>query len=290
MMHSPDNWEIKLELQKYLANQLNKGRLCIVLGAGISKSFGLPDWQTLIKNLYDEKGKTLSNDNFMEAAEKYKTEYQQDYISDVKKALYKDANIEFTQLTTQSTLAAIGALVMASKRGTSSKVITYNFDNVLELYLNYFGLASNSKYETLHWASSADVEIYHPHGFLPYKVESNSEEIVFDQASYSKIIGNRTNPWNIHLSSIMMTHTCLFIGLSGKDLDLDSIIHNTIGNHKSIQSNYPYWGVSFVSDDNEKNKWKERKIFPYKIKSDFSDLPDFLITIAQCVANLRMDE
>ncbi|GHT06354.1 hypothetical protein FACS189423_11260 [Bacteroidia bacterium] len=291
MMHSADNWKIEVELVKYLANQLNKGRLCIVLGAGISSSFGLPNWEKLIKNLYDAKGLTRTSSDLMVAAEDYKRQNPVTYVSDVQAALYKDSVIDFKELSSHHALAAIGALVMASKRGSSSKVITFNFDNVLELYLNYFGFVSSSQYEEKHWATNADVEIYHPHGFLSHDGKIMSYPIL-DQKSYSQNIGNRTKLWNVHSISNMLTHTCLFIGLSGNDLNLDSMIQTIIDkdNHKSIQDGYPYWGVSFINDDNKKTQWTDRKIFPFKVNSDFSNLPDFLFSIAQQAAQQRMDE
>lgn len=310
MKHSVDHWDIRGELINHLATELNKGRLCLILGAGISTDFGLPSWPKLIANLYEGKNEVLPDIDNLDAAEYYKNRYKDTYISDVHKALFKNVNIEFKNLLAHSTLSAIGALVMSSKRGNSSKVISFNFDNILELYLNYFGFVSDSKYEELHWSTEADVEIYHPHGFLSFDGMSMSEKIVFDKKSYAEIIGKRDNPWNIHLNSVMMTHTCIFLGLSGDDINLDSIIQSSSCSHIAIKEDYPYWGVSLVGglsdelnalSDEEKKinkdvikfksnclKWKERKIYPHIIKNDYSNLADFLLEISQNASKIRM--
>jgi hypothetical protein len=45
------SWEVNGTVIKFLAEQLNKSRLSLVVGAGLSTEFGLPNWQTLIDKL-----------------------------------------------------------------------------------------------------------------------------------------------------------------------------------------------------------------------------------------------
>ena len=46
-------------------------------------------------------------------------------------------------------------------------MITFNYDDLLEIYLEFHGLVVEPIWRDEHWASNADIRIYHPHGFLP---------------------------------------------------------------------------------------------------------------------------
>src|SRR5205823_3603451 len=115
-------------LQKYLAHQLRKGRLSLVLGAGLSVPFRLPDWDLLIKNLFDLKSMALPpNETPERLVEYFKTKhYAADsvgFINALHSALYKGVSVDFATLRSNLTLAAIGSLVMASRRGSICSVL-----------------------------------------------------------------------------------------------------------------------------------------------------------------------
>ena len=109
---------------------------------------GLPDWPTLMNNLYGLKGKRskkyTNNANFTKIAEDFRMKYcnKQDdcWLDCVSKALYIGSNLEFSAIRKNGTLNAIGALVMASLRGRVSEIYTLNFDDVLDRYLEYHGI------------------------------------------------------------------------------------------------------------------------------------------------------
>lgn len=106
------HFDNRQKLVEFLAMQLQKGRLALFAGAGISMKLetgddgllmGLPDWPTLMNNLYGLKGnrskKYTNNTNFPKVAEDFRIKYcnglDEDWLDSVSKALYKGSNLEF---------------------------------------------------------------------------------------------------------------------------------------------------------------------------------------------------
>lgn len=289
-----DDFEDRANLTAYLGSQLYRGRLALILGAGISKPFGLPEWDALIQALFDSVGESVPvGKTATQSAEYFRLQH---YSSDpdgfkeaVHKALYGNAKVDFNTLRANRTLAALGALVMSSKRGNASDVITFNFDNLLELYLEYHGFMTDSVSNDIHWIQSADVNIFHPHGFLPIDPkEPKSEEIVLDQRSFSKVVGRHENLWHQTAMTIFRRRTCLFVGLSGEDPNLDSMLVEVQQRHASKLENTHYWGVKFSTKDDavERRVWQDRGVF-YQIVTDYEhDMPAFIFEICQNAASL----
>lgn len=180
---------------------------------------------------------------------------------------------------------------MASSRGSVSEVITFNWDNLLELFLSYHGFVTDSVYEETHWANSVDVTVLHPHGYIPINSkEKCSADIVFDQLSYSNVIGDTSRPWRQRLLTILRTHTCLFIGLSGDDPNLDSLLCSCKPQHASRGENTLFWGVrlSTSTDEIEANIWENRGIFCKIVSNYEQELPEIIFNICQRAALKRL--
>jgi hypothetical protein len=294
-MNNMDQWENEVLLYSHLANHLNNCRIVLVLGAGVSEEFGLPNWQKLISDLYKLKGHTENDKLSPEQKILYFKEKlcsnAIDYMSSIQKALYEGYNFDFKNLKNFSTLSALSALIMASKRGNASNVVTFNFDNILELYLSYYGFISNSRILTKHWSANADVNIYHPHGYIPaLPSDEFSDKIVFDHKSYMEVIGDDSNPWRQHVLSLFRTNFCIFIGLSGKDSNFESFLYKAKESHVAIEEGQLFWGMNFIleSEDTEvKELWKDKGIFVKEIKSYSDGIPDCLYKICQVAAQNR---
>jgi SIR2-like protein len=282
-------------LQKYLAKQLNRGRLALVLGAGISTAFKLPAWKELLQKLYASKGATPPKGADLKSqADHFRVTYfkgdKKGFIEAVRDTLYAGVSVNFEDLRRNATLGAIGSLVMASQRGSASNVITFNWDNLLELYLKYHGFVTLSASDERHWSGSADVYVLHPHGYIPYgSTEPASNDIVFDQTSYADVIGKEDRPWRQTLLTIMRTHTCLFIGLSGADDNLVSLLQTCKPQHASRKENTLFWGVTFTTSMNkaQADLWEEKGIYSRTVSNFSSELPELLFGICQEAANLR---
>jgi len=291
-MATIDDWQQEPTLLRFLSKQLANGSLTLVLGAGVSDHFGLPSWRTLIKNLFAAKRSPVPRKDPKRQAEDFRNRYYESdvpgFLKAVKVALYRGVKVDFDSMRSHNTLAAIASLVMASNRGSASRVITFNFDDLLEIYLEYHGFVTLSVGERMHWSRAVDVTVLHPHGLLPYKgPRLDSADIVFDQFSYTKVIGTPGSAWRQLLLSTMRTHTCLFIGLSGDDDNLDSLLEKCMNQHASRLDNSLFWGVAFSTSDKNEKFWKRRRVFLKKVDDYDRALAQFLFQICQGAAALR---
>ena len=102
-------------------------------------------------------------------------------------------------------------------------------------------------------------------------------------------MGKADSPWRQTVLTILRRRTCLFIGLSGKDDNLDSMLNECRDQHASRGESSAYWGITFstADDDVARRIWQSRGVFYNKITDYTQDLPDFLFAICQKAATYR---
>lgn len=295
----------RAKLIDFLGSALRKGRLALFIGAGISQGLrkeelvsysNLPDWKGLLCNLFRQHSETLAPDaNLITAAEQIRVKFYADnvpgWISAVRNALYDGVALDFELIRKNDTLGAIGAFAMASARGRISQLVTLNFDDVLERYLAYHGVIVAPVFEEKFWAGKGDVVIYHPHGFLPSPNSpflESSKYVVLDRKSYSERTGRADQRMNQVMETILQSHICMFVGLSGDDPRLDSLIVTTKDDskHAYTSGGIGYWGVAFGTskDPSVAKVWAERGIFLQVLEKYDPDLPRFLFEVCQSAA------
>lgn len=193
----------------------------------------------------------------------------------------------YQNLLKNDLLISIGALVMGTKRGSISDVITYNFDDVLEWYLSLHGFVVDIVTEPYSITNNVDVTIYHPHGFLPFNEKfTASNSIVFDKESFEDRIGNeRESPWRDRLRILLSTKKPIFIGLSGDDPTFGPMLRSF---QKEVQDRdvVGYWFRKRPEKHNKDQELddKNKKIVPIYF-DDYSEIPEFLLEISQIAAN-----
>jgi SIR2-like domain len=293
-MNMPDSWQNEASLIEYLASQLIAGRLGLFLGAGVSKPFGLPDWGELVSRIAVAVGEPEPIPGSFNPTEKAEALAQKHFSTPLeikaatKAALYQDVTLDFAKISVNRLLSAIGSLVMASRRGAAAKVITLNFDDLLELYLEYHGFTTAILHDGCHWAQNADVVVYHPHGFLPLGHDSDSESIVLGTTSFFKIM--RSDLWRPILETALRQHTFLYIGLSGDDLHLHSHWTNLKDLHAISKDRICYHGVRFTTDSDTDDKSTIARgwgIHSHRL-ANYDALPDFLFRICQLARSKRI--
>ena len=172
-------------VETFLAAQLRAGRLSLVLGAGASFGFSLPNWETLTTRAAAGCGCTLTAGQSLElqAEDVWRACEKDDprFSEVVRRALYDDFafKTDFAALAENPLMRALGAMAMPSQRGSVSKILSFNFDDLLERYLEYSGFVVNSVAEEPSWDSASDVSVYHLHGLLPSDRSRESTPIVF---------------------------------------------------------------------------------------------------------------
>lgn len=286
-MSSPSDWDNRERLLDLLAHRLVRKRLSLFLGAGASHAFKLPDWTRLVDNLYAQKALTRpSSRNDTADAESLLVEhYKSDRVAfakDVQKALYQDYKHDPSVIETNPLLTAIGALVMSSARGSVAQVMTFNYDDLLEVYLSWRGLTVASVDHLPAWNSDADVEVLHPHGLLHTDMTAPTRGLVLTRLDYDGIVGNSADLWRQRMIGILRSTTCLFIGLSGDDANLTSMLVEVKKAHSSRE---PYWGVRFGCDTKGPT-WSARGVYPLHLKNH-DETPALILDICRRAAALR---
>ena len=293
-LNLPDAWRDENFLIEHLAKQLIHGRLGLFLGAGVSQFYDLPSWSDLLSRMCRQLGHEepdAKTDVIKLAAtlrDKYFTGDPRGFKALVKSSLYEDVSLDFEKIRRSDTLAAIGSLVMSSQRGSVGRVFTLNYDNLLERYLEFHGFTTATVADGCHWAPSADVAIYHPHGFLPLGADDDSDDIVLGTDEYEQVM--QSPRWRPVIETALRQHTMVYIGLSGDDMHLQDLWMDLSTHHAISRERVAYHGIRFSrtgSPDPNQDVLRERGIHTHQIP-DYPDLPKFLFRICQAARDLRM--
>jgi hypothetical protein len=297
-MNLAANWEMEEALVDHLASQLVRGRLGLFLGAGLSSFYGLPEWKELVNRACEAVGEAKLRDGedpIVKMSGLKARRYPNDdrgFNALIKTALYRDLALDFEQIRANKTLSAIGALVMASRRGSAAQVITLNYDDLLEIYLEFHGFVTASIWEDHHWANNDDVTIYHPHGSLPLATEdrADSDKIVLATRDYFEVMNS--DFWKPLLQTILRTHTFIHIGLSGSDMHLQSLVTGIRSKHAIVADRFAFHSVRFSTKngpDDVTDTLKAEGVFTHVLNDYENHLPTFLFKICQRARKLRIE-
>ena len=283
-MMDPDSFE---DPREFLAVQLSRGSLTLVLGAGVSMGFGLPGWDALLESLSTElevdNPRKLPNEAFAEELWRAANRDDLAFASKIRKCLYQSYEGSVEELCSSHLLMSIGALARPAKRGSVEHIISFNFDDLLELYLEYYGIAVQAVSKVPAWGSNVyDVTVLHPHGILPLSSTRSITPVVFTTRDYDRIVGKDADQWRMLLTMTMRSNTCLFLGLSGADTNLLSILSDVKPSHVGTVRGDAYWGVrvSVDPDDPYRGHWQERGVVQMTIAT-YKELPALLSEIAR---------
>lgn len=293
-LKSPDFWEDKNILNEFLAGQLIKRRLAVVLGAGVSHGAELPGWEELVDRLYAEKGAVRDPDQTPEQASeafhyKYYRNQDKEFAELVRKVLYETAKLDASFIAGNPLLNALGAIMTASSRGSAASAISFNYDDLLETHLRYRGFVVNSVHTLPAWSEEADMTVLHAHGYLPNdRSMPTSNGIVLTQRDYDRVVGNAEDQWNQRMLGILRSNTCIFIGLSGKDSRLTSLLSKVEKEHACSPESHAYWGVRAVESDSDSTNsiWTTRGVYCLPLGS-YAKIPEWLFEICRLAAKKR---
>ncbi|HKY35313.1 MAG TPA: SIR2 family protein [Polyangiaceae bacterium] len=92
------------------------------------------------------------------------------------------------------------------------------------------------------------------------------------------------------LQTGLRAKTHLFVGLSGEDQNLKSMLKRVQDDH-ARQGEHLYWGVRFSADENDplRNMWDMRGVFQHTVR-DYDDVPRLLLRVCQRAAELRAQQ
>lgn len=256
-----DNWQSRrLEIIQEIKRNYQSGRFSLLLGAGVSSSAGLPDWDTLLNSLFvsmlatDEIGKKRSSseaeaDEISSIVKRLRqidgpsaitlaryirrgigadsAAAQGDFIDTVTKQLYGLRNKKYS--IDSALIKAIADLCVPNRTGANIRsVLTYNFDDLLERELEVRGLQYRSIFEEVQLATAEELPVYHVHGFLPEDrsryLNISKSTLVFSEEGYHQIYGDAYHWSNLTQLSSLKETSCLMIGLSLTDPNLRRLL------------------------------------------------------------------
>jgi hypothetical protein len=250
------NWEEEREERiELLIDAYKKRQFSTFLGAGVSSSAGMPDWNTLLNSLFvsyltkefnstqtisdedikqivfrlndvDEPSALMAARYLRKGLTKEATE-EQIFINTISDNLYK---LRDTKKDISSKLIkSISNLCMPTQTGARVKsVVTYNFDDLLERELDSKSIRHHSIYKENELSDPDELPIYHVHGFLPEdKTKYASLEkstLVFSEEGYHQIYSDAYHWSNLVQLYTLRENNCLMIGLSMTDPNLRRLL------------------------------------------------------------------
>lgn len=254
---SPENWkEKRSEVLAEVCENYQTGRFSMFLGAGVSSSAGLPDWDTLLNSLFvlmlTEGGiadKQIDNEQLSSIVKRLRQvdgpsalmlaryirrglsagsgSEQSEFIQSVTEQLYALRNQRFS--LSSPLIKAIASLCTPSRTGAKIKsVLTYNFDDLLERELESRQLAFRSIFEDIDLAGPEELPVYHVHGFIPEDRDKypniDKATLVFSEEGYHQIYGEAYHWSNLIQLNSLKENACLMVGLSLTDPNLRRLL------------------------------------------------------------------
>ncbi|MDL1969485.1 MAG: SIR2 family protein [Candidatus Desulfofervidaceae bacterium] len=238
----------KQQLEKLIEAYQNE-QLVLVLGAGVSVEYGLPNWDALLQNLLLTSFKTetqqppekslilaklftkLFSPNPLIAARYLRNYYKQNKNTSVKKfeqairdTLYKHLN----EKKKSNILSEIIQLCVApGKSPNLDSIITFNYDDILESHLSQLNI--EIPFKTISKVGQrpkpGELPIYHVHGFLPRDGDISEDiQITLSEDIYHQQYNNIYSWNNIIQLNKYRDNVCLFIGISLSDPNLRRLL------------------------------------------------------------------
>ena len=268
------DWKIeRTEILTEAKKDFAQGNISLFLGAGVSMAAGLPGWNTLLERMlsetngYQDHLDSTDLDNISNACGfssivlgRFVKAYHENhgssnlskdkFIAIIRNALYKDFDIN----QKSDLLCQLTRLI---KTGYISEVITYNFDNILETYLENDNIECYPIFKNN--APQQRFPIYHVHGFIPQQKEDLDTPMpVLSEEQYHEVYANAYNWGNIEQLHALNRTTCFFIGLSMNDPNLRRILE--ISHHEADEQERHY---VFLSRQTKFKTEKKDKCYQY---------------------------
>jgi hypothetical protein len=230
------------EIIEKLKHSYKNEKLVFVIGAGLSISFGLPSWNTLLQKLMvttienEQSASNALSKLFTEIfapspliagryLQKFYETNHHSFEEAVRNVLYAEFDInKASELMNE----IIKFCVAAGKSPNLDSVITYNFDDIIEQHLeslssieipykSIFGVGMNPE--------PGELPIYHVHGFLPKSGKLNDDnQITFGENIYHKQYSDIYSWNNIVQINKFRDFNCLFIGTSLTDPNIRRLL------------------------------------------------------------------
>lgn len=238
-----------------------KGNLTIVLGSGVSLSFGLPDWRTLLSGVLDEALKEnkhheiikqsielVSSNNLITAnhiRNLCKSSNDLEFYDMLKRNLYKNYDKTKAQdlfLEIANLIPEVNTFNEYNTKHSINSIITYNYDDIFQQTVKT--LNTKLKLKTIYKAGQIcpknALPIFHVHGYLPLdNAIFGMNDIVLLESSYHEQYADTFKWNNIVQYNAFLNQNCIFIGVSLEDPNLRRLLYMAAKNNPS-KDNFHY--------------------------------------------------
>jgi len=211
------------ELIQQVDTRLRGRSLALFLGAGISLDANVPDWQGLLHGLTRKLKPEPRNGSDLILEVYYQLNRQaplilgqqlEDHLD--KRFIHEIRSLLYSMVQPSNTIKAIANL--CARTEPIPRVITYNYDDLLEEELRERGVPFNLIVEPNHEFSEDILNVIHIHGYVPRSAaEADHSGIVLGEQKYYAL-WNRPFDWiNIAQLTTLVQYQALFIGFSFND-------------------------------------------------------------------------
>lgn len=254
------------EILKVLKSYYEKGQFSLFLGAGVSSSAGMPNWNTLLNSLFVtyitqefSNDVAISDQDISEIVARLNSinepsalmaarylrkglskngEETKEFITAVTKNLYKLR--DNSHPIDSELIKSIASMCIPKRTGAKIKsVITYNFDDLLERQLHKISIAHRCIYTNNESYDPDELPIYHVHGFLPEDRKKydalDKSTLVFSEEGYHQIYSDAYHWSNLVQLNSFRENNCLMIGLSMTDPNLRRLLDISSKNNSYIK-------------------------------------------------------
>ena len=219
----------------------HQDNFAFVLGAGVSVDPGAKSWDELLRYFTSElkKKKIIDDEKKLSGkiggssiitAQLCKELYPNDidYYWAIHQGLYEGR----TAINPDYALYHIAEISKLCLTKSHFRILTYNYDNYLESYLDSLHVGFNTLYD-----SKCDINnqlsIYHVHGYLPevkfksYIEKRHQKSIYLTEENYNELY-NHPYSWQISSQlSFFRENVCLFVGCSLADPNIRRLLEMT---------------------------------------------------------------
>lgn len=252
----PSNWKVERdEILTDLISSYNSGQFSLFLGAGVSASAGMPDWETLINSLFVNviseavhwpltpqsahleslvtrlnelnDPSTLMSARYIRKGLTGEVGDYEKFRKSVTASLYSTKNKKSP--TSSPLISEICALCMPQRTGAKvHSIVTYNFDDLIERELTERSTRHRSIYNEIGRFDQNELPVFHVHGFLPEDESSHPalerSTLVFSEEGYHQIYADSYHWSNLVQLNSLRESRCLMIGLSLTDPNLRRLL------------------------------------------------------------------
>ena len=231
--------EIPFELQESLQNNT----LVLFIGSGFSTSAGLPTWSDLVKKFLEENSDRIPN------ADIYKQSLAAEILSPIETLeKLKEKHKPLIYKSFENSLEGSWESELHKKLSSiSKKIITTNYDKLIESNLSIETIIDNSSDYNLSKIDTQDEFILKIHGDI-----DRLDTCVIFKDDYEQLYSGRSLA-QFQLEKIFSSYSCLFLGFSFSDPYVDELFKK-ISDLYSGYGRPHFWATTSTRDFDGINK------------------------------------